>query len=85
MVQTAATTLLQKSVPPEKLGRVFGLFGATFSGFLPLGMIVFGPLADVVSLRFLMILSGFLLLGMALFLTLNRKFYASGEEKTDNF
>lgn len=85
MVQTAATTLLQKSVPSEKLGRVFGLFGATFSGFLPLGMIVFGPLADVVSLRFLMILSGFLLLGMALFLTLNRKFYASGEEKTDNF
>ena len=75
MVQTASTTLLQKQSSPQMQGRVFGLFGAMYSGFLPLGMAVFGPLADVVSLRLLMILSGLLLLAMAAIILLNRKFY----------
>ena len=68
-------TLLQKQSSPQMQGRVFGLFGAMYSGFLPLGMAVFGPLADVVSLRLLMILSGLLLLAMAAIILLNRKFY----------
>lgn len=63
------------TVIPPMQGRVFGLFGAMYSGFLPLGMAVFGPLADVVSLRLLMILSGLLLLAMAAIILLNRKFY----------
>lgn len=75
MVQTASTTLLQEQSSPQMQGRVFGLFGAMYSGFLPLGMAVFGPLADVVSLRLLMILSGLLLLAMAAIILLNRKFY----------
>ena len=75
MVQTASTTLLQKQSSPQMQGRVFGLFGAMYSGFLPLGMAVFGPLADVVSLRLLMILSGLLLLAVAAIILLNRKFY----------
>lgn len=77
-VQTACTTLLQENTAPEMQGRVFGLFGAMYSGFLPLGMVVFGPLADVVSMRLLMILSGVLLLIMALYTVLNKKFYGHG-------
>ena len=65
MVQTASTTLLQENTAPEMQGRMFGLFGAMYSGFLPLGMVVFGPLADVMSMRLLMIISGVLLLAMA--------------------
>lgn len=75
MVQTASTTLLQEQSSPEMQGRVFGLFGAMYSGFLPLGMAVFGPLADVISLRLLMIASGVLLLALSAFILLNRKFY----------
>ena len=75
MVQTASTTLMQEKVAPEMQGRMFGLFGAMYSGFLPLGMVVFGPLADVVSMRFLMILSGILLLIMSVAIILNRRFY----------
>lgn len=65
MAQTASTTLLQQNAAPEMLGRVFGLFGAMYSGFLPLGMLLFGPLADAVSLRVLMAVSGVLLLALA--------------------
>lgn len=75
MVQTAATTLLQENTDPEMQGRMFGLFGAVFSGFLPLGMVVFGPLADIVSMRLLMILSGVLLLLLAAVVLCDRKFF----------
>ena len=79
MVQTASTTLLQENTAPEMQGRMFGLFGAMFSGFLPLGMVVFGPLADVVSMRLLMIVSGVSLLVMATAIALNKNFYLHGQ------
>lgn len=80
MVQTAATTMLQEQSSPEMMGRIFGLFGAIFSGFLPLGMLLFGPLADVVSMRILVIVSGILLLLMAIIILLNRAFYQRGKK-----
>lgn len=82
MVQTASTTLLQEQSSPEMQGRVFGLFGAMYSGFLPLGMAVFGPLADVICLRLLMIASGVLLLAMSVIILSGRKFYLSGAKDT---
>lgn len=82
MVQTASTTLLQENTAPEMQGRMFGLFGAMFSGFLPLGMVVFGPLADVVSMRFLMVISGVLLLILATIIMLSKNFYLHGLTKT---
>lgn len=60
------------------IGRVFGLSGAMFFGFLPLGMVVFGPLADVVSMRILMVVSGVLLLVMAIGVLIDRKFFSEG-------
>lgn len=78
MVQTACTTIFQEHSSPEMIGRVFGLFGAMFSGFLPLGMVVFGPLADVVSMRVLMVVSGVLLLVMVTGVLIDRKFYSKG-------
>ncbi len=75
MVQTASTTLFQENSPPEMMGRVFGLFGAMYSGSLPLGMAVFGPLADVMSMRLLMILSGALLLIMAAAIWMDKSVY----------
>jgi len=81
MVQTASTTLLQENTAPEMQGRVFGLYGAMFSGFLPLGMVVFGPLADAVSMRLLMVLSGVLLLVMAAGVVISKRFYLHGRAR----
>ncbi|MDD2955966.1 MAG: MFS transporter [Oscillospiraceae bacterium] len=78
MVQTASTTLLQENTAPEMQGRMFGLFGAIYSGFLPLGMAVFGPLSDVMSMRRLMILSGALLLALAAAIALKKGFFQHG-------
>ena len=55
--QTATTTILQENVDTMMQGRVFGLLNSMFSGFLPIGMAVFGPIADFVSLRLLIVVS----------------------------
>ncbi len=78
MVQTATTTLIQEKTAPDMQGRVFGFLGAMYSGFLPIGMAVFGPLADIVPLHWLMICSGAALVLIALFLFSRKKFYLAG-------
>lgn len=77
--QTAITTLIQERSDPAMLGRVFGLMGAMYSGFLMIGMSVFGPLADTISLPLIMILSGGLLALIALVYRLDRIFYQKPE------
>lgn len=74
MVQTASTTLLQENSTPEMSGRVFGLFGTTHSGFLPIGMVVFGLLADRISMRLLMVVSGGMLILIAVVMFLDKSF-----------
>lgn len=58
VVQTAVTTLLQEQADRAVQGRIFGMQSSMYAGFLPLGMAVFGPLADVVSLQWIMIGAG---------------------------
>lgn len=65
MVQTAVTTILQESAPSDMQGRVMGLMSAIYACCYPAGMAFFGPMADVVPLRQIMIISGVLLLAIA--------------------
>ena len=65
MVQTAITTMLQERTDTSMQGRVFGLLGTMYAGFLPIGMAVFGPLADIVPLQWIMIGSGIALILIA--------------------
>jgi DHA3 family macrolide efflux protein-like MFS transporter len=75
MVQTAVTTLLQEKSESSMQGRVFGFLSAMYSGCLPIGMAVFGPLADVVQLRILMIVTGGALLIPCGILRLDKSVY----------
>ena len=64
--QTATTTFLQENVAENMQGRIFGLLNSMYSGFLPIGMALFGPLADHVSLRLLMVVSIAILIALSL-------------------
>lgn len=66
-VQTSVTTLLQKTALPSMQGRMFGLLSSIYSGFMPLGMAVFGPMADRIPLPWIMAGSGILLLVLTCF------------------
>jgi DHA3 family macrolide efflux protein-like MFS transporter len=51
-------TVLQETVEPERQGRVFGFVGIVIAVAMPLGMSILGPLADVVSVEILLIVTG---------------------------
>lgn len=57
MVQTVITTLLQENTAENMRGRIFGLQSTVYSGFLPAGMMIFGPLADIIPLQWIMVFS----------------------------
>ena len=73
MVQTATTTLIQEKAEISMQGRVFGLLGAMYSGFLPVGMAIFGPMADKISLQWIMIGSGIALIALSIFVGTNKE------------
>ncbi|MFC7623846.1 MFS transporter [Microlunatus sp. GCM10028923] len=51
-------TLFQRTVEPEKHGRVFSYVGIVMALATPIGMVAFGPLADVISVQLLLIIAG---------------------------
>jgi len=58
LFSTPSMTLLQSKIEPDKMGRVFSVM-MMFSGLaMPIGMVVFGPLGDVVRIEWLLIASG---------------------------
>ncbi|MCA5892352.1 MFS transporter [Isoptericola sp. NEAU-Y5] len=54
-------TILQESVEPQMLGRVFGFVGIVMTVAMPLSMVVFGPLADRFAIEPLLVVAGLLL------------------------
>lgn len=75
-VQTAITTLLQEKTDIAMQGRVFGLLGSMYSGCMPIGMAILGPLADVIPLQWIMIASGIALIVIAMVMRCDRQFWS---------
>ena len=73
IIQTATTTIIQEKAEGSMLGRVFGLMGAMYSGFLPIGMAIFGPLADMLPLQGIMVGSGIALVLVTVYLQVKSK------------
>ena len=73
MIQTATTTIIQAKADSSMQGRVFGLMGAMYSGFLPVGMAIFGPLADVMPLQWIIVGSGIALVLVTVYLQVKSK------------
>ncbi len=58
LFNTPAMALLQEQLDPDIQGRVFGLVQIAMTAMMPLGMLVFGPLADVVPIQSLFVVTG---------------------------
>jgi DHA3 family macrolide efflux protein-like MFS transporter len=50
--------IFQSSVAPEMQGRVFSLLGAGATAMMPIGLMIAGPLSDLVGIRFWFIFGG---------------------------
>jgi len=61
LFNTPFTVLIQLRVDERYLGRVFSVFTMISTSVMPLAMLMFGPLADVVPIEWLLIPTGILL------------------------
>lgn len=79
MFNTPATVLLQERVEENFLGRVFGILGMISSIMMPLGMLAFGPLADIIRIEGLLIGTGLFLFIQGFFLLGNKALIEAGK------
>lgn len=71
---TPITVTIQERVSPEMYGRIFSYMQIATSCVLPLGMILFGPLADIVQIQWILISNGVIIVIISLLLWRMRYF-----------
>lgn len=74
-----ATVLLQEKVEEDYLGRVFGVMGMISTSMMPLGMLIFGPIADIVRIEWLLIGTGVFIIILAVLLNRNKVLIEAGK------
>ena len=79
LLNAPSMTLLQENVEEDFLGRVFGVQSMVASAMMPLGMLVFGPLADRIAIEILMAVSGLFLMVVAFFAIRDRVLLEAGK------
>lgn len=57
-INAPSATLIQETTKPEMIGRVFSIYQILFTAIMPMGMLLFGPLSDVVKIEWLLIATG---------------------------
>jgi DHA3 family macrolide efflux protein-like MFS transporter len=76
---TPTMVLVQEKVDSNYLGRVFGVFGMISTSMMPIGMLIFGPISDVVKIEWLLVGTGILILIAGVFLSRSKVLLAAGK------
>jgi DHA3 family macrolide efflux protein-like MFS transporter len=76
---TPTTVMLQERVDPDYLGRVFSVSTMLSTSLMPLGMLIFGPLAEVVTIETLLLVTGAPTILLGVTAPLYRRLMAFGE------
>lgn len=79
LFNTPATVLLQEKIEEDYLGRVFGVMGMISTSMMPLGMLIFGPIADIIKIEWLLIGTGILIFILSILLGKNKVLVEAGE------
>ncbi|MBJ6359730.1 MFS transporter [Paenibacillus sp. GCM10012307] len=83
LFNTPTTVLLQEKVDPNFMGRIFGVFGMISTSMMPMGMLIFGPLADVVEIEWLLVGTGLFTLVLTVFFVRNKRLIEAGNPLPD--
>ena len=75
---TPSAVLLQDQVEPGFLGRVFSILTMISTSVMPLGMLLFGPLAEVVRIEWILLATGALMAVLAPAVLGNRRLMEAG-------
>lgn len=61
VMSTAQTVLIQENVDMSMMGRVFSIVQIMSVSAMPIAMLLFGPLADIVPIKWILLVTGILL------------------------
>ncbi len=75
---TSSTVLLQEHVEEKYMGRIFGVFTMLMTSMMPLGMLAFGPLTEVVRIETLLVVTGAGMAALALVFLRDTRLLAAG-------
>lgn len=75
---TPTNVLLQERVDENYLGRIFGVFGMISTSMMPIGMLIFGPLADIFPIEWLLSGTGLLMLILTILFGRNKVLLEQG-------
>ncbi|OHE41541.1 MAG: MFS transporter [Tenericutes bacterium GWF2_57_13] len=79
---TPAVVMIQEKVDRDYMGRVFSVMGMLSGSAMPLGMLVFGPIADAVPIGTILIGTGIILLLIGAAVLMNRGLLRAGKKPT---
>jgi len=79
LMNTPATVMLQEHIEDAYLGRVFSIYGMLAQSLMPLSMLIFGPLADAISIELILVITGAVMLTAAVITPLNKRLMEAGK------
>lgn len=72
---TTVSVTIQQKVDPDMMGRVFSVIAVVGAAASPLGMLIFGPLADIIDAKIIFTFCGFILIILSGWIFKQRKYY----------
>jgi DHA3 family macrolide efflux protein-like MFS transporter len=83
ITNTPFMTILQTKADDEYMGRVFSVLTMLSSIAMPLAMLIFGPLGDVVAIDWLLIVTGAIMIVVCPFFFVDKEIRAALAEPED--
>lgn len=77
---TPTTVFLQERVSEDYYGRVFGILNSLMSSMFPLGILLFGPLGDLIPIETILVINGFILILEGFSMFRDRELLRVGQE-----
>lgn len=79
IINTPGMVLLQEKVESDYMGRVFSILGMISSIMMPFGMLVFGPVSDIIKIEWMLIGTGTMVVVLSYFFGINKTLLEAGK------
>jgi DHA3 family macrolide efflux protein-like MFS transporter len=86
LFNAAETVLIQENVDNKVQGRVFSIIEIIATAVMPIGMLLYGPLADFVNIESILLVTGvcIVILAIVIFINNNRQKFISAAPEKEN-
>lgn len=84
LLNTPATVMLQERVDYQYLGRVMSIMTMINTSMMPLGMVLFGPLADLIPIEWLLLGTGAFVIAVSFFMVKSTALIKAGMTGSEN-